>query len=296
MNKAKEILDGFTPSNWISNELHNKDEKATKSDDAAIPTHFWNNTLAHALGYVQLSQLQADALEKIREFIVKRVWKPSVVRCFCSYLKCRKCHDRRINAMFANERFDKACKMCAKFEHNRLKNVGVERLDQTISWIGVSNKFKGKVLELKKYGWTEDGRKKYKKMYCILRKFGKPKLKLEVDKDIAAAKDCLETVNLATVWKWNGGSRLFFWRWGEFINEARDGAKTFIQGPLPNCKEKQSVSKDERIWSLVQNKLRDVRREGYIAAEKAEVKSVTSFFDVPKGPQDIRMVYNATSS
>ena len=37
-----------------------------------------------------------------------------------------------------------------------------------------------------------------------------------------------------------------------------------------------------------------VRRNGYI--QKGEVKSLTSFFDVPKDVDDIRLIYNGTSS
>ena len=46
---------------------------------------------------------------------------------------------------------------------------------------------------------------------------------------------------------------------------------------------------------MVRGKIDDVRCKGYIAKEPLEVKSVTSFFDVPKGSDNIRMVYNATS-
>ena len=45
---------------------------------------------------------------------------------------------------------------------------------------------------------------------------------------------------------------------------------------------------------LVQAKLNDVRRKGYIS--EGEVVSVTSLFDVPKGNDDIRLVYDATKS
>ena len=47
---------------------------------------------------------------------------------------------------------------------------------------------------------------------------------------------------------------------------------------------------------MVRNKLSDVRKKGYISKGTTDVKSITLFFDVPKGKDDIRMVYNATSS
>ena len=111
-----------------------------------------------------------------------------------------------------------------------------------------------------------------------------------------AARECFEKVFKASTWKWDGGSRPFFWRWGEFTKEARDGAGTFVQGELPRCTDKQSVPKDARTKALVQSKVADVRAKGYIGKGEDKVVSVTSFFDVPKGTDDIRMVYNATSS
>ena len=47
---------------------------------------------------------------------------------------------------------------------------------------------------------------------------------------------------------------------------------------------------------LVQKKIADVWAKGYITKEMEEVVSVMSFFDVPKREEDIRMVYNTTSS
>jgi hypothetical protein len=44
----------------------------------------------------------------------------------------------------------------------------------------------------------------------------------------------------------------------------------------------------------VSEKLATVRRRGYIA--KGQVKSLTSYFLVPKGEQDVRIIYNASKS
>ena len=44
----------FTPDNirgaWRANVKHNKDEKAMKRDNAGVPIHFWNDSLAVKLG------------------------------------------------------------------------------------------------------------------------------------------------------------------------------------------------------------------------------------------------------
>ena len=146
------------------------------------------------------------------------------------------------------------------------------------------------------YSWTKNGKKNYKRLYRFFRRLGQGKPKSDLDKEIDAAKDCFLRVREASVWKWGAGLRPFFWQWCEFEANARDGPETFVKGPLPKCKERQSVPKDQETRSLVQKKLTDVRRKGYIKAEGVEVKSVTSFFDVPKGNDSIRVVYNATSS
>jgi len=58
--------------------------------------------------------------------------------------------------------------------------------------------------------------------------------------------------------------------------------------------EKQRAPSDLVVLKKIRNKLEDVRRKRYIYS--GQVDSVTSFFSVPKGEEDIRMVYNATSS
>jgi hypothetical protein len=87
---------------------------------------------------------------------------------------------------------------------------------------------------------------------------------------------------------------LYFWCWGEeFWKEARDGVKIWIQNEMPKFKDKQQLPKDKDTFLKVQSKVNKVRERGYIS--KGKVQSVTSFFLVPKGESDIRMVYNGTS-
>ena len=271
------------PGNWTPNELHHLDEKATKSDNASIPIHLWNNALASALGKSKLTVPQECALDKIRTFVVERIWRKSVTMCFCLYLRCKQCHLARITKLFESNTEHTDCAKCRRYMRTRLKSKLVTAVHE-----GESNSVV--------YKWTRGGKAAYKKLYCIIRQYFKPEARKEINKDIAAAKDCLERVCAASTWKWDAGSRLFFWRWGEFTLEARDGATTFVNGTLPKCEERQNIPKDPKTLELVKGKLADVRRKGYIAKENAKVLSVTSFFDVPKGKDDICMVYNATSS
>lgn len=111
--------------------------------------------------------------------------------------------------------------------------------------------------------------------------------------DKAGAKECLNYASKCTWWEWKGGSKLFFWRWPEPIRQiARDGMRTCIKGTLPNYRVPQRKELDPEIWKLIVEKIRNVVEKGYIG--EGLVKSLTSFFQVPKGEGDIRMVYDAT--
>jgi len=115
------------------------------------------------------------------------------------------------------------------------------------------------------------------------------------DKDRSAAADCFRYVSKASWWEWDGGSRLFFWRWPVHVRQAaRDGFKSFIKGPLPHYHVPQREEKDEAIKEKVIPKLVKVVDNGYMIPCK--VKSLTSYFWVKKGDDDIRLVYDGTKS
>ena len=266
------------PSSWAQNIKHNLDEKAAKNDDAGIPVHFWNNTLAQDLGVKNLTTEQTTALDTLRSFVTRSVWVRSIVQCFCKYIRCETCHLHTLEHMFDFRPTPPTpfCRHCHKYNKN-IKRLQCVKYNEG------------------RYAWLENGKVLYRRWWNGYMQVGNPTRKREVEKDIVAGLDCISRARDCTEWKWTRGSRLFFWRWGkEFKDEVRDGARVFVQTKLPNCKDKQKAPKDPDTLKLVQRKLRDVRWKQYI--DKGEVKSVTSFFDVPKGDGDIRMVYNATSS
>ena len=263
------------PGAWVNNIRHNKDEKAVKHDDAKVPIHFWNTSLAEKLGMAALSDKQCKALDLLREVVVKRVWVRNITKCFCSYLRCKPCHVKRISEKFnyKSNNYLFQCDVC----QTRFNDKAIVRWN------------KGR------YKWTKvGGRKAYINWYKIYRGRNKKKESREIEMDIEAGTDCILRASECTAWTWERGSRLFFWRWGEFRDVARDGAKTYVQGTLPKCTKKQKAPKEKRTLELVQDKLANVRAKGYIS--KGPVVSVTSLFDVPKGDDDIRLVYNATDS
>lgn len=123
-----------------------------------------------------------------------------------------------------------------------------------------------------------------------------PKTRSErASKDVLAGCECLWRAGLADWWEWKAGSRPFFWRWPpEHRLAARDGYPPFPQSPLPNYKRPQPPERDPVMKQQVKDKLATVRDKRYI--DKGKVLSLTSYFGVPKGDQDIRLVYDATKS
>jgi hypothetical protein len=120
-----------------------------------------------------------------------------------------------------------------------------------------------------------------------------PQADLKVD--IEAGAECIWRAMEATWWEWTGGSRLLFWRWPpEHREAARDGYQPYVVSPLPHYKRPQPNERDSEVKRKVALKLHGVRGRKYI--DKGEVKSLTSYFCVPKGESDIRMVYDASRS
>jgi hypothetical protein len=91
------------------------------------------------------------------------------------------------------------------------------------------------------------------------------------------------------------GHALFHWHWPKFYQEViRDGLKVFFQAEPPKYKKSQRDISDPEVKTKVSAKLDKVRARGYISP--GIVESLTAFFAVPKGEDDIRLVYNGSMS
>ena len=77
--------------------------------------------------------------------------------------------------------------------------------------------------------------------------------------------------------------------------QMRDGVPPMWIGEAPAYRRKQQANTDEKMRACEKKKIAKVRHRGYIAPT-ANIKSLTSFFSVPKGEDDIRMVYDSTKS
>jgi hypothetical protein len=100
--------------------------------------------------------------------------------------------------------------------------------------------------------------------------------------------------------EFNAGSRLIRLRFLErYCREARDGVRAFFEKPgLITC-QAQPVIKDSEIWSKTKDKVGKVIQWRYMlpaGTPGMSVKSFIKYFAVPKGKDNIRMVYNATAN
>ena len=119
----------------------------------------------------------------------------------------------------------------------------------------------------------------------------------EMRLDIKAGTQVLYQYCNATFWDWSYGSTLVFWRWPpDFRREARDGVRIHVSSPLPtnmNAPRRCPKHLQCQIWT----KIRKFLERRYINLKsQSEVKNVTHFFGVPKGENDIRIVFNGTDS
>lgn len=112
--------------------------------------------------------------------------------------------------------------------------------------------------------------------------------------DLAAAADAIRRGANSTWWEWDDGSRPFHWRWPkEYQTTIRDGLPVYVS-PGEETIAPQGDTMDPTQKAAMIKKLRKVRERGYIT--KAEITSLTNFFPVAKGLEDIRMVYDGTKS
>lgn len=112
------------------------------------------------------------------------------------------------------------------------------------------------------------------------------------EKDRLALQDCIERCTQSTWWDCDGGSRLFFWRWGDlWRREARDGVVLNHKAyPPPRTKFADLPSKEDWVKVKDREKLTLLIQKRYL--EVGPVILVVPRFCVPKGLLDIRVVWD----
>ena len=204
----------------VEERREDRNLKATKSDDAEIPTYLWDDRICEKLG-IQEVKKQVEcvkALEVIRKGAL-RYWKRLV---------------------------------CSDF-----------------------------------WRWW-----RYQRFYVD--QSADPSLK---ERTLRAGLSALSHASQASWWDWDKGSSPFFWRMpdAQWLREMRDGIAPMWIGDPPSYRRRQKANPDEKQRSFEKKKLDKVRQRGYIGPTNG-IKSLTSFFSVPKGENDIRMVYDGTKS
>ena len=100
-------------------------------------------------------------------------------------------------------------------------------------------------------------------------------------------------------WEWSGGSGILFWRWPKiYQDEMREGVPPYFVGPPPSSTDRQPPYSSDLIRSQVLEKVESVTTKGYIeiTLPSEVVKSTMYMFHVPKGLDDVRMVYDGSKS
>ncbi|KAL7557316.1 hypothetical protein ACA910_022411 [Epithemia clementina (nom. ined.)] len=99
----------------------------------------------------------------------------------------------------------------------------------------------------------------------------------------------------ATFWSWPKGSSVFFWRWPcKYQHNVAMGVAPMWDKPPAKSITRQGIAGDEATTQRIRNKINNVRNKGYIQAGPCVV--AMNYFLVPKGENDVRIVYDGTKS
>jgi hypothetical protein len=113
--------------------------------------------------------------------------------------------------------------------------------------------------------------------------------------DFQPAVDTVIRAARSLWWNWDDGSRPFHWRWLQWFRKIiRDRLPVFFRSQKPSYRKAQRGAPDSAAHDKIKEKLDAVRKRRYITP--GFVKSLTAFFSVPKGEEDVRIVCDGTVS
>ena len=97
--------------------------------------------------------------------------------------------------------------------------------------------------------------------------------------------------------EYHAGSRVaHFWFPARCQKIARDGVPIYFEKPGPWTKGSQPRISDPGVREQTREKIAKVLQRRYLCSPVSPVKSCIKYFGVPKGEDDVRMVYNATAN
>ena len=114
-------------------------------------------------------------------------------------------------------------------------------------------------------------------------------------KEVKSGRDALRRIANCEWWDWKTGSTPIHWKWPVWYQDIiKSGLPVWFKEAPKAWLRPQGRVKTREEHALIQRKLKKVRDRGYVA--EGPIDSLTSFFAVPKGTDDIRMVYDGTKS
>ena len=119
----------------------------------------------------------------------------------------------------------------------------------------------------------------------------------EFKRDIQEGKQAVGKAADSSFWEWDNGSFPYFWRWQPEIKKyLRDGTSLwFYEDKLPKNTKRQRMPRNLGVFELMVEKIAKVRSRNYIG-KWGSILNLSHYFPVPKGENDIRMVYDLTAS
>ncbi len=97
--------------------------------------------------------------------------------------------------------------------------------------------------------------------------------------------------------EYNSGSKIVHFRFPKRYRKlARDGVPIFFEKPGPTTRGVQPQIADAVVREQTREKVAKVLHRRYLRAPTTPVKSFIKFFAVPKGAEDVRIVYDATAN
>ena len=114
-------------------------------------------------------------------------------------------------------------------------------------------------------------------------------------KEVQSGRDALRRIANCEWWDWKTGSTPIHWKWPVWYQDIiKSGLPVWFKEAPKAWLRPQGQVKTREEHALIQRKLKKVRDRGYVA--EGPIDSLISFFAVPKGTDDIRMVYDGTKS
>ena len=261
----------WLPGSWADIEIA---DKAVKSDNAPVDFRPWHRRIQ------SLFPCTLDTLCILERVSVRR-WRANVCRSFCAYLSSAYGDRwRDLDGLSFLKRQITDPPAPAR-KRRSVDSVGTIASGS----VGGVKKGSGEGF-VDAFGELDEGDSLKNKL----------KSNTELLMDSQKGLLVLGQIMQSTWWEWTSGSSLLFWRWNgpEQIVSARDGMHIFVKSAFPRSRHQTRPPRfDIDTRKLVARKIETMVSKTYL--EEGYVRSSLHYFSVPKGDDDIRVVFDGTS-